>query len=190
MPAPKLLIGGGSNGARKSTFAVPYAARIGLPFLNADVLTKRYEETGEKQPLIKAARAFMTTLDDVIERGESICIETTLSGHYITGVVERAKSRGYRVELIFLFLSSPEIAIRRVAARVDKGGHDVPVEDIRRRFDRTFTNFLALKDQVSEYKVYYSEKEPRVLTRLYDGTSFYTFDQDANRLFEQIIRRL
>ena len=189
-PPPKLLIVGGSNGAGKSTFAVPYAARIGLPFLNADVLTKRYADAGESQPLIKAAREFMRVLDETIERGESICIETTLSGRYIRGVVERARARGYRVELVFLFLSSPEVAISRVSGRVKKGGHDVPEEDIRRRFDRTFENFLALKDEVDEYKVYYSQVEPRVLAQFYDGRKLHTFDQGANRLFEQIIQRL
>ena len=186
---PKLLIVGGSNGAGKSTFAVPYAAQLGVPFLNADVLTKRYADAGETQPLIKAAREFMRVLDEAIERGESVCIETTLSGRYIRGVVERAKSRGFRVELFFLFLTGPEIAVRRVAARVDKGGHDVPAEDIRRRFDRTFDNFHALRDEVDLYEIYLAGNgNPQLVAKRVDEESTI-FMRDAYALFLQLSNR-
>ena len=79
-PPPKLLIVGGSNGAGKSTFAVPYAAHVGVSFSNADVPTKRYADAGEAQPLIKAAREFMRVLDETIERGRAFALRRPYPG--------------------------------------------------------------------------------------------------------------
>lgn len=154
--APLLLVVGGSNGAGKTTFAVPYAAQKGLPFLNADVLTKRFEDAGEKQPLIKAARLFLAQLYETLERGESVCIETTLSGGYIHGVVAKAAELGYRVELVYLFVDGPEVAIERIAGRVQRGGHHVPDEDVRRRFRRSVRNFVKLSEVVDMWECYSS----------------------------------
>lgn len=46
-----------------------------------------------------------------------------------------------KFKMIYLFLDSPELCIDRVKLRVTKGGHDVPVEDIVRRFYRSKNNF-------------------------------------------------
>ena len=97
------------------------------------------------------------------------------------------------MELFFLFLTEPEVAIRRVAARVDKGGHDVPAEDIRRRFDRTFDNFLALKDEVDLYEIYLAGLaglgDPRLVAKRVDDESVI-FMADAYTLFLQLSDRL
>ena len=188
MPASRLLIVGGSNGAGKSTFAVPYAAREGLPFLNADVLTRKYAAAGEAQPLIKAAREFLRKLYEMIDAGESLCFETTLSGGYVETAVERATAAGYRVELVFLFVASPEVAIARVASRVKKGGHHVPDQDVRRRFHRTLVNFESLRQKVSAYRLYYSEDFAVNLVREYDGQELRIFDESLSRKFEVLLQ--
>ncbi len=185
---PRLLIVGGSNGAGKSTFAVPYAARESLPFLNADVLTRKYAAAGEAQPLIKAAREFLRKLYEMIDAGESVCFETTLSGGYVETAVERATAAGYRVELVFLFVASPEVAIQRVASRVKKGGHHVPDRDVRRRFHRTLVNFESLKIKVGAYRLYYSEDFRVNLVREYDGEQVRIFDEPRSQLFDSLIQ--
>lgn len=157
MASPRLVIVGGSNGAGKSTFAVTYARAEDLPFLNADLLTKQFADAGEAQPLVKAARTFFfTRLDDTLRRGESVCIETTLSGGYIHGVVARAQQLGYRVELVYLYVADVEVAIARVASRVRKGGHDVPEPDIRRRFAKSIANFVSLSKELDMWELYES----------------------------------
>jgi predicted ABC-type ATPase len=45
---------------------------------------------------------------------------------------------------VFLRLTSPQLALRRIAARVRQGGHDVPKADVLRRFDRGWVNFETL----------------------------------------------
>lgn len=128
----------------------------GLRFLNADQLTLAFEKAGEKQALVKAARLFLSCVKDAIKSNESFAMETTLSGSYVHGIADRAKAAGYRVELIYLFVASPEEAVVRVAQRVLKGGHDVPEEAIRRRFYRSKLNLMRLKEVVDMWELHYS----------------------------------
>jgi len=57
---------------------------------------------------------------------------------------------GYRVEIVFLKISSPQLALRRIAARVRQGGHDVPREDVLRRFVRGWENFRSIYRNVAD----------------------------------------
>ena len=77
--------------------------------------------------------------------------------------LKRFRAAGYRVEIVFLRLDSPGLALRRIAGRVRQGGHLVPPEDVIRRFDRGWTNFQthyrpiadawAVYDNSDEYPV-------------------------------------
>ncbi len=62
--------------------------------------------------------------------------------HLVAAV--HAEGLGYRIEFVFLRLTSPQLALRRIAARVRQGGHDVPRADVLRRFDRGWVNFETL----------------------------------------------
>ena len=81
-----------------------------------------------------------------IRHRESFSFETTLSGLRYARLIPQWQKKGYFVKLIFLKLSSPEIAIARVAARVTQGGHAVTKEVIRRRFVTGWQNFQPLVD--------------------------------------------
>ena len=186
MPTPRLLIVAGSNGAGKSTFAVPYAAQQGLPFLNADVLTREVAARGEEQALVKAARLFLRKLNDAVDARESVCFETTLSGRYVESVVQRARAAGYRIELVFIFVASADIAVQRVAGRVKKGGHDVPEEDVRRRFQRTLINFESLKREADVYRLFYSSSRGIALVRTYEEGRLRIIDQELSQRYEAL----
>jgi predicted ABC-type ATPase len=55
--------------------------------------------------------------------------------------LKRWKARGWRIEIVYLRISSPRLALRRIAARVKQGGHNVPRRDVLRRFTRSRINF-------------------------------------------------
>jgi predicted ABC-type ATPase len=57
-------------------------------------------------------------------------------------IFEEAKQRGYEIELHFVWIPDVREAIRRVRQRVIEGGHDVPAEDIERRFTRSIDHLL------------------------------------------------
>ena len=143
MRKPEIIIIAGANGVGKTTFAIPYVKNLGYKFLNADEIAKRIENQGFANAMIKAGREFFSTLNRSIQNKENIVIETTLSGSYINKVAKRCKSLGYQIQLIYIFVDSEELCIARVRSRVEKGGHDVPEEDIRRRFKRSLNNFWS-----------------------------------------------
>lgn len=64
-----------------------------------------------------------------------------MSGTYINKVAQKAQNAGYEITLIYIFLENEDICVERVKDRVIKGGHDVPVEDIKRRYYRSKRNF-------------------------------------------------
>ena len=140
-PYKEIVIVSGANGSGKTTFAKPYVERLGYDFLNADEIAKKIEDKGQKNALIQAGRIFFQRLNNYIEEGQSFVIETTLSGTYINKVAKKAILQGYRIKVIYIFLDNPELCVERVKTRVVKGGHDVPEEDIIRRFYRSKSNF-------------------------------------------------
>ena len=180
---PLLLIIAGCNGAGRTTFARPYTAARELPFLNADDLTLDYRERAglsEDAALVRAGRTFLAAIDEQIGRGVDFAFETTLSGGYINGVVGRAKAAGYRVELVYLFVDSAQVAVARVAQRVRKGGHDVPEEAIRRRYERSRGNFLKLRNRVDGWRMYYSAGGDITLIAERNGASLVILDTEKH----------
>lgn len=80
-------------------------------------------------------------IDEHVTAGKSFAIETTLSGLGYVRLIKKWRALGYYVELLFLELPSAEYAIERVANRVKHGGHFIPYDVVRRRFDAGLKNF-------------------------------------------------
>jgi len=149
----ELIIISGANGTGKTTFAKEFMNVLGYEFLNADEIAKEIEKEHPNSAFISAGRIFFKRLNDCIENQRSFIVETTLSGTYINKVAIKAKENRYKLIVIFLFLDDPKLCIERVNIRVLKGGHNVPIEDIVRRFyrskDNFWINFTALADSWS-----------------------------------------
>ncbi len=161
MPKKKeLIIIAGANGSGKTTFAKPYTQALGFQFLNADEIAKNLENEGLTQPLVKAGRIFFAKLSECIEKEANFVVETTLSGSYINKVASRAIEKGYELKVIYLFLDNPKVCIERVKTRVIKGGHDVPIEAITRRFYRSKVNFWNnFTEMANEWTLMYNGSE-------------------------------
>jgi len=142
---PRCIVIAGPNGAGKTTFArefLPKDARV-VHFVNADLIAGGLSPLRPELAGLAAGRIFLTELDRWAKTGEDFAFETTLSGHGYLSRLERWKAAGYRIEIAFLRLASPELALRRVAEPVKQGGHDVPSVDVLRRFDRGLKNFCT-----------------------------------------------
>jgi predicted ABC-type ATPase len=83
-------------------------------------------------------------IDECIRKKESFAFETTLSGRTYIKKIREIKVKGYKIIIYFLKLASVHLAIERVKLRVSQGGHNVPLEDIRRRFERSWINFQTI----------------------------------------------
>jgi predicted ABC-type ATPase len=149
----KIVIIAGPNGAGKTTFAqqfLPFEA--GLPlFINADLIAAGLAPFQPDTAAIRAGRLMLEEIDRHFSAGRSFAFETTLAGHTYLHRIPRWRDAGFTVKLIFLSLNSAEEAIARVAARIRQGGHAVPEDVIRRRFDSGMRNFLEIYRQRVDY---------------------------------------
>jgi predicted ABC-type ATPase len=153
----KILIIAGPNGAGKTTFArsfLPQEAQLPR-FINADLIAAGLAPFAPETAALKAGRLMLQEIEQCARRGESFAFETTLSGIGYLRHIAGWRARGYRVSLFFLTLPNVETAIARVAARVRQGGHDIPEDVIRRRFDAGLENFHhRYKQAVHEWALY------------------------------------
>jgi predicted ABC-type ATPase len=140
---PTIYLIAGCNGAGKTTFAKEFLPSIGVVrFLNADEIARGLSPLRPEAVAFKAGRLLLSELRELINRHETFALESTLSGRTYVNLFEKAKRRGYVIELHFIWIPDPREAIRRVRQRVIEGGHHVPTEDIRRRFARSIEHFL------------------------------------------------
>ena len=154
---PRVIIIAGPNGAGKTTFAREFLPKeAGLPiFINADLIAAGLSPFNPEVAAIQAGRIMLTEIAEKAARRESFAFETTLSGHGYARHIIEWRELGYRVELFFLSLDTPETAIGRVKFRVEQGGHNVPEETIRRRFTNGLENFHYLyKPLVNAWMLY------------------------------------
>lgn len=133
----------GPNGAGKTTFArefLPKDAGV-VHFVNADLIASGLSPLRPELAALAAGRLFLRELDRLANARLDFAFESTLSGLVHLVRLKRWKATGYRIEIVYLRLPSPQLALRRIAARVKQGGHNVPRADVLRRFSRSWTKF-------------------------------------------------
>lgn len=89
---------------------------------------------------VAGGRAALALIDASLCEGRELLVETTLSGRNAFGYIRDARQLGYDIRLLYIGTENVNINLRRIEARVARGGHDVPPEDVRRRWARSFTN--------------------------------------------------
>lgn len=139
----RIIIIGGPDGAGKTTFAREYLLKEAHcpDFINVDLIAAGLSPFRPDRVSLQAGRIMLAEIDRRVRKRESFAFETTLSGHVYARMIPEWRTAGYRVRLIFLALSDPEIAVSRVAMRVAQGGHHVSRAIIRRRFAAGLRNF-------------------------------------------------
>lgn len=146
MQHPNLYIISGPNGAGKTTASYNLLPQVlHCPnFVNADEIARGLSPFAPEAVSIQAGRIMLQRIEELLPQRVDFAIETTLATRSYVRLVRRAQALGYKVHLIFFFLENEEQAIARVAQRVSNGGHNIPEEDIRRRFKRGIYNLLNL----------------------------------------------
>lgn len=157
MKGGKILIFAGPNGAGKTTFATEFLAdqSESLAFVNADLIAAGLSPFKQASANFRAGRMLLDTIREHVANGESFAFETTLSGSGYARSIPRWRERGFVVELFYLRLPNPDLAVDRVRLRVSEGGHDVPEAVIRRRFHASWRNFENIyRSLVDEWKIF------------------------------------
>ncbi len=141
-----LYIIAGPNGAGKTTLSYTILPEIFEceDFVNADEIARGLSPFNPDKAAIKAGRLMLERISELLENGQSFAFETTLSTRSYVNLVEQAKSKGYEVILLFLALETVNLAIERVEIRVSEGGHNIPTETIKRRYEAGLKNLFQL----------------------------------------------
>lgn len=146
MNEKRLYIIGGPNGAGKTTASYSVLPKIleCREFVNADEIARGLSPFNPESVAIEAGRLMLTRISELLRRNESFSIETTLATRSYFRLIEQAHRQGYDVTLLFFWLRTPEQAIERVAERVSKGGHNIPSDVIRRRYQEGINNLFQI----------------------------------------------
>ncbi|MBS1532097.1 MAG: zeta toxin family protein [Bacteroidetes bacterium] len=139
---PTLVVIGGPNGSGKTTLTsyLLQKARIKSAVINPDEIA--FKEFGDYGLHVKAARVALDRRKQALEAGEDFAFETTFSGNSEINEVIAAKSRGYRTVLYYVALESVLDNVTRVEERRTNLGHNVEMEDIVRRYDKSRLNLI------------------------------------------------
>lgn len=141
-----LYIISGCNGAGKTTASYSVLPKILLcrEFVNADEIARGLSPFNPEGVVIEAGRLMLNRIYDLLAHNTSFSIETTLATRSYFNLVQQAHQQGYMVTLLYFWLSSPELAVQRVAERVSKGGHNIPTDVIHRRYQLGIKNLFNI----------------------------------------------
>lgn len=138
--APVLTIIAGPNGSGKSslTRSLDFKGRENL--LDPDAIARQINPDDIRAASILAGRAVLTRTRQYLQDRTSFAIETTLSSKKTLTTLQQARDLGFQTHLVYVCLDDPEMNLLRVQERFASGGHDVPEDDVRRRYGRSLTN--------------------------------------------------
>lgn len=157
MAEKRLYIIAGCNGAGKTTASKRFLPTIleCRQWVNADEIAYGLSPLDPQSVAFQAGRIMLERIQELLNQDVTFAIETTLSTRAYRNLVLQAQAKGYRVELVFFYLPSPQMAIRRIAHRVKNGGHYVPDDIVIRRYYRGLNNlkniFIPIVDHWDIY---------------------------------------
>ena len=153
---PVVFVFAGPNGSGKTTLT------RGLPvfgtYINADDLKKEYSLTD-----IEAAQQAEALRHSLLDKGVDFSFETVLSTERNLSLLHKAKARGYEVQCIYVLTCDENINLARVKARKAAGGHDVPEDKVRKRYQRALALLPSLIDVCDKILVYDNSDTPTLI---------------------------
>jgi len=166
--SPHVVILAGPNGAGKSTASASLlrgTLRV-REFVNADVIAQGISGFEPDAAALQAGRVMMARLKSLADKRVDFAFETTLASRTFAPWIRNLLSMGYSFSLVFLWMPSVETAIARVGERVRAGGHAVPEETIRRRYEAGLRNFFQIYQPLATRWRFYDNggrQGPRIL---------------------------
>jgi len=150
---PNLYIIAGCNGAGKTTasFTVLPEMLNCDEFINADEIARGLSPLNPERVAIDAGRLMLGLIDKLITARKDFAFETTLSTKSYVKTILKAKQQGFDVSMVFFWLDSVDLAIERVKARVEEGGHNIPENVVSRRYYSGLKNLFELYMPICDY---------------------------------------
>ena len=180
---PNLIIVAGPNGAGKTTAAANILVGA-LPvqeFVNADIIAKGLSSFQPESVAFDAGRIMLQRLHHLTAQRANVAFETTLASRTFASWIKTLTPTGYEFHLLFFWLPSANMAVARVRTRVLEGGHHVPEETIRRRYETGLRNFFRIYRPLAASWRFYDNSvrgERRLIANGARGRADVVFDQD------------
>jgi predicted ABC-type ATPase len=160
---PSIYVLAGANGAGKSSIGGAALLQHGVEYFNPDEAARRILAANptiiQEDATSAAWHEGKRLLERAITERLNFAFETTLGGNTIPALLERALESGIEVRVWYVGLNTPELHIRRVRSRVERGGHDIPEVKIRERYHRSRLNLVRLLRKLTELRVYDNSEE-------------------------------
>jgi predicted ABC-type ATPase len=154
----RIYVLAGVNGAGKSSIAGAAFREFGADYYNPDETAHKLIAANRNISKVDANSAAwhqgVRLLRRAIEERLDFALETTLGANTIPRLLAHAASQGVEIYVWYVGLSSPGLHIERVQSRVRRGGHDIPADDIHRRYERSRLNLIELLPRLAALRVY------------------------------------
>lgn len=173
---PVFLIIAGPNGSGKSSVYENADLEMegrSVWIVNPDLLAARISKVESRPPLeanLTAVQRIESWLEASINVHKTIGVETVLSTEKYRRLVVAAKALGFAIWFLYVILDSSERSIERIKLRVAKGGHPVPYEKVRQRYQRSLEQFPWFLDQADKAWIWdNSGAKPKTIGEKSDG---------------------
>lgn len=179
---PYLLVFAGPNGSGKSTIKSLF--EIKGQYTNADdIVASTGMDNLEATQLVDKMRY------ESMSKHEDFSFETVLSSDYKMEILRKAKEEGYFIKCVYVLTADPNLNVYRVAARVSKGGHDVPKDKIISRYYKSIDNISELMKICDIMHVYdNTDKAERIIRKHKEDISIFPNEfWDENMILKLIV---
>ena len=169
---PIYTIFAGVNGAGKSTLYSTLLQEnhdFGVRVNSDEIVISNGGDWRNQSDQAKAMKMAVKLIKDCMNKGISFNQETTLTGKSMINNILKAKRLGYKIIMNYVGLSSPELAIQRVAHRVSMGGHGIPEEDIKRRYYVSLSKLKELMSLIDVLYIYDNSKHMNLVAKTIAG---------------------
>lgn len=156
--------------------------------INIDEIVSLKGSWKDKFLQIKASRIAMSLLNDYISKGITFHQETTLSGNVVLKHIKKAKAKGFNIRLYFVGVENVQVSLERVAKRVEKGGHGIDEDLIRKRFEAMPDNLKAILPYCDTASFYDNTVRFRRLA-LTRGDTVFDSDIDLPAWFNDLVEK-
>lgn len=207
--SPQIFVIAGVNGAGKSSVGGATFREFGADYYNPDEATRKFisddPSITQAEANSRAWQQGVLLLERAIQLRQDFAFETTLGGKTIPNILKRAAAQGIEVHVLYVGLATVDLHIRRVRARVSRGGHDIPEDRIRQRYVNSKRNLIELLPSLTALKVWDNSNEadpafsitpiPNLLLWVYRGRIVYSaetknFPSWAKAILQAARRRL
>lgn len=181
--APWLWIIGGPNGAGKTTFCLDFLPKLArtYDYINADLIAAGLSPLDPSRVPLAAGRIMLQRTEELLAARRSFAVESTLAGKTFLDLARRAKKKGWKVGVVYLWLANDQIALQRVANRVKQGGHDIPKETVKRRRRRGLEGLGRYLDLADRWAIFDNSDTRHRPMASYDKGQMVVDDPDRFR---------